>query len=166
MPKWEPYDELFDASNGGALYVRGDAHLDGTYSYSAAGVLWMDAVGDEKPYYAFVARFNGGDEIDGEIICSKYSAADCFDQATNMNVYEEIGGFDTIDDAVAAVHEYIGVQSNDGPMVAEPGTCRNLAPYPTNFDCSECGALFIRESDSMWHGRFNFCPNCGRAVER
>lgn len=107
MRNWEYFNELFDAFNGGALYISDND--DGTVS--AAGVLWLDSVQEDqqKPYYAFEAVFDRGEYIDGVEIIDKFSSADAFNGVTDPYVATEIGWYDTIDEATEAVREWCGM---------------------------------------------------------
>ena len=100
---YEKFDEGFDEYNGGALYV-GESD-DGVYR--VAGVLWLDGGQDELHYFAFVAEYEEGDEVDGLLVTDIYSSADAFNGAVDSDIYEEIGWFDTMDEAVAAVEDYV-----------------------------------------------------------
>lgn len=102
---WERFDENFDSSDGGALYVREQEYDE---CYDVAGVLWLDGGSDDLHYFAFTAQFQNGDEVpDYDIIDSMYTAADAFSGATDAYVNEEIGWFQTMDEAVQAVGDAV-----------------------------------------------------------
>lgn len=101
---WQRFDECFDDSDGGALYVR--APHDG--DVESAGVLWMDGGQDELHYFAFVAAYPVGADIgDFGEIKDCYDAGEAFSEATDPFVSEEIGWFATMDEAVTAVEDAV-----------------------------------------------------------
>ena len=58
------------------------------------------------------------------------------------------------------VEEYAGKLATLGT-----GTCQltDNRPWFYPYECSECGAAFDVDS---FDGEFNFCPNCGRRIEK
>lgn len=103
MGDWIRYDDNFDGGgDGGCLYARDNEN--GTYN--VAGVMWMDAVGDEKPYFAFEAEVAEGDRFDDLTVMDIYSAGDCFTYLTDPYVVNEIGSFDTLEEGTIAVDKF------------------------------------------------------------
>ncbi|RAP50726.1 MAG: hypothetical protein BZ138_06415 [Methanosphaera sp. rholeuAM270] len=99
---FEKYTELFDSSDGGPVYV---AEFDG--SYGVAGVLWLDGGSNGLHYFAFEMEIDDDTEIDGILVCDKYSAADAFSYATDPYVSHEVGWFANMDEALAAIDAHI-----------------------------------------------------------
>lgn len=105
--EWERFDECFDSSDGGCLYL---AHGDGEFGDSAlaAGALWMDGGQDGLSYLAIVAEFYIGDDRYGDTqVNDFYDAADAFDETLDSEIYKEIGWFATMDEAVQAVEDAV-----------------------------------------------------------
>lgn len=100
---WTRFDESFDSSAGGCLYLRyaPDAPDD---EVLAAGASWLDGGSDGQHYYAFVARFVIGMQRYGDIdVNDILDAGDAFHESLDSEIDTEIGWFSTLDEAVQAV---------------------------------------------------------------
>lgn len=106
MPRWERFDENFDAENGGCLYL---ANINnGNLDYNAAGIQWLDGGSAGLHYFAFVTGYIAGETTyDGIEVTDLYSCADAFNDATDSDIVQEIGWFATMDEAVAAVEDAV-----------------------------------------------------------
>ena len=101
---WTPNRDGFDPENGGALYIA--EHPQGTGL--AAGYLWLDATGDQLPFYAFAASFELGADRYGDVVpASMDDVPDAFCDAIDSDVVEEIGSFATGAEALCAVEDYV-----------------------------------------------------------
>ena len=105
--QWVPFDENFDSSSGGPLYVCTVA--EGTYQ--VAGAMWLDGGQDEAHYFAFVAEFDDGFERDDVVVSDMWTAADAFCMSYDEDVVDKIGDdgwFFELEEAVEAVNRYCG----------------------------------------------------------
>lgn len=101
MNKWIDFDECFDSENGGALYILDNE--GGELDYYAVGVLWLDAVGDEKPYAAFMTGYSRGETTyDGITVNDIYDAAEAFSGAVDGDIVYDLGEYDDMDEAMQA----------------------------------------------------------------
>lgn len=104
---WTRFDETFDSSNGGCLYLRRspDAPDD---EVLAAGVLWLDGGQGDLHYYACVARFAIGEKRYADAdVHDIFDAAEAFNECLDSEVDTEIGWFATMDEAVQAVEDAV-----------------------------------------------------------
>lgn len=103
---WTRFDECFDASGGGCLYLR--YAPDASDDILAAGALWLDGGQDGLRYYACVARFTIGEERYGDTDVNEiFDAAEAFDECLDSEIEESIGWFSTLEEAAQAVDDAI-----------------------------------------------------------
>lgn len=105
MTMWEHFEENFDECNGGAMYVANN----GDNTFSAAGVLWLDGGDDDLCYFACIATFSHGEGAWGSdvVVYDKYDAADAFNDITDTDVAEDLGTYETMEEARQAVEEAV-----------------------------------------------------------
>ena len=104
---WERFDENFDSSDGGALYVNTS---DDGEEFAVAGTFWLDGGYDELHYFAAICKYYVGEQPyadDVDSVNDQYLAADAFSSAVDNEIWQEIGWFSTMDEAVEAVEDCI-----------------------------------------------------------
>lgn len=106
--EWERFDESFDSSDGGPLYISDN----GDDTYDVAGVLWLDTVSGDGhlPYSALIARFDKGDDLYGLVVSDKFSAADAFNEITDGYVVHDLGEYETMDEAIGMIETTVAVE--------------------------------------------------------
>lgn len=108
MANWERFDEVFDSSDGGCLYL---AHAENERSANvvlAAGASWLDGGQDGLHYWAGVAQFYLGEERYGDTdVMEFYDAAEAFNECIDSEIGLDLGWFETLDEAVQAVEDYV-----------------------------------------------------------
>lgn len=103
---WTRFDEFFDSSDGGCLYIR--ISPDDSDTVQATGAEWLDGGQDGLHYWAGVFEFTLGVERYGDIdVNEPYQAAEAFSDGLDSEIAEEIGWFSMMDEAVKAVEDAV-----------------------------------------------------------
>lgn len=110
MGNWERFDECFDSSDGGALYVREDSAGEGVY---VAGATWLDGGEDDLHYFACVAHFDWGEDLGDFVVEELYDGAEAFNQICDGDVAREIGWAATMAEATDMVDEFVETDNFD-----------------------------------------------------